>query len=340
MAVKEGALIGGYLLPEKEFKEVIKDSILNNDENLKKIKDIFRRALNNIHIKNIRALYKNIEELESELLKNPTVSLMVITNLNTQEEKMNFYLNKSEKNFIRKGGKISKSKALKNSILNEELNQILSQHLSNFIKEIENYTLTKKEMKEFFEDNIFLSYERKREMGRRAKDSDYSLKQVVYGNNPQYLGQIADAYLNHIGNLHKSLLFNKMANLSEIKLPSSIKKEEGENFFQLLIDSTNSTGWWTGGDLIVLGSNNEILANIQLKTRLSDTNSSVLGKITYEKLEKGLVDLYNLFENDFLKDSEKFANDFYELFKTSGITQEVENIITEEAIQKIKDVII
>jgi len=80
----QGAMIGGFLLPEKEFKDIVKQLFLNINY-IKYLENIIDRALKNIHSKNIRAAYKNIEEFETEIFKNPSVSIMLITNLNSDK---------------------------------------------------------------------------------------------------------------------------------------------------------------------------------------------------------------------------------------------------------------
>ena len=217
MPVLEGAMIGGVLIPEEEFKTVLKETILNNEEYLNRLKDLIRLSINNIKGKNIRALYKNIEKIETELLKNPTVSLMVITNVGIDGAEKNFYLHENEKVFVKKSGSLMGTKLIKEKIMQKELSDILSNHLINFIKEVETYKFTKKELNEYFNENIFLNYTQKKEMGKRAAKSNYNLKYIIYGNNPQYLGQIADAFLNHIGNMHKNLLLTKGKEISQLQ---------------------------------------------------------------------------------------------------------------------------
>lgn len=338
MPVLEGAMIGGTLIPEKEFKMVLKEEILNNEEYLTELRRLIRISINNIRSNDMKNLYKNIEKIETELLKNPATSLMVINNISIDGAKKNFYLHEDEKVFIKKSGSIRGAKLLKEKVLQEELSDILSNHLTNFIKEVETYKFTKKEIKEFFNDDIFLNYTTKREMGSRARDSDYNLKYIIYGNNPQYLGQIADAFLNHIGNMHKNLLLTKGKKLSQLQeLPYSIREEEGVNFFHLLVNSTNSTGWWTGGDLILLGENNQVVANIQLKTK-QGSSLGKMGKITSATLYDDLLELQNMFEQETLVNIDFFADKFYKTFKTSGITEKTEEELYKYVNQKAMEV--
>lgn len=335
MAIQQGAMLGGYLIPEEQFKQVIKDHLLTNDENVHKIKRIINNSLNNIKQKNIRALYKNIEKLEVEILRNPPTSLMVITNLSSDNKNYNWYLQKSEKKTVLKSGNLSRIKALEKEIQSQELSKILSEHLYNMIKDIENGSIL--DLQNFFKKYNFISKERKSKLGINASTSEYNMKKVIYGDNPNYLGQIADAFLNHLGNYHKALFISNFNTPIEIK--ESVMQEEGENFLQLLIDSTNNVGWWTGGDLILLGANNEVIANIQLKTQ-GLSSKSFNAEISYSQLESELLKLKSLFEEDNIKDIEKFTNNFFNLFKTSGITEQAFEIMKDDVQQQIIDSVI
>ena len=335
MAIQQGAILGGYLIPEEQFKQVIKDHLLTNDENVHKIKRIINNSLNNIKQKNIRALYKNIEKLEVEILKNPPTSLMVITSLSSDNKNYNWYLQKSEKKTVLKSGNLSRIKALEKEIQSQELSKILSEHLYNMIKDIENGSIL--DLQNFFKKYNFMSKERKSKLGINASTSEYNMKKVIYGDNPNYLGQIADAFLNHLGNYHKALFISNFNTPIEIK--ESVMQEEGENFLQLLIDSTNNVGWWTGGDLILLGANNEVIANIQLKTQ-GLSSKSFNAEISYSQLESELLKLKSLFEEDNIKDIEKFTNNFFNLFKTSGITEQAFEIMKDDVQQQIIDSVI
>jgi hypothetical protein len=335
MAIQEGAMLGGYLIPEEQFKQVIKEYLLTNDESVQQIKKIINNSLNNIKQKNIRALYKNIEKLEVEVLKNPPTSLMVITNLNSDNKNYKWYLQQSEKKTILKSGNLSKIKALEKEIQSQELSKILSDHLYNMIQTIENGNILN--LQKFFKKYNFISKERKSQLGINASTSSYNMKKVIYGDNPNYLGQIADAFLNHLGNCHKMIFMSNFNTPIEIK--QSVEEEEGENFLQLLIDSTNNVGWWTGGDLILLGVNNEVIANIQLKTQSLDSKN-FNAEISYSRLGNELLNLKLLFEKNNIKDIEKFTNNFFNLFKTSGITEQAFEIMKEDAQQRIIESVI
>ena len=331
MAVIQGAMVGGSLLPEDQFKIIIKHLFLNTD-NVKILDNIIDRALKNIHSNNIRAAYKNIEEFETQLLKNPPTSIMLITNLNSESGNYKWAWNKDEKNVIRKSGKISFAKTIKNSLLEEELTNILSEHLLGLIRMIDTTELSNEEINNLFKLYDYQKKDTKRIMGLRTR-GDRNLKHIIYGDNPQYRGQIADAFLNHIGNMHKALFAGKIDKMTPIL--QSVMEEEGSNFYQLLIDSTNNTPWYTGGDLILLGENSEVIANIQLKTIINE-KSNVIGKISSSTLETNLLGLKELIQAENILDADLFANKMYKMFATSGIIEEVNNKIIDGAVKNVK----
>ena len=332
MATREGAMIGGYLLPEKEFKEVIKELFLESD-NVKILKDQVRLALQNIKSKNIRAAYKNMENIQIELFQNPTTSLMLISNLYDENGNYQFSWNRTEKDVIRKSGKLSYAKTVKNSLLEEELNQTLSRHLNNMIKMIETTDLTNEEIDRLFKYYKFGKRRSKSEVGRDTH-YDRNLRWIVYGDNPNYRGNIADAFLNHVGNMHKELLIGDYSTASPIV--QSVAEEEGENFYQLLLDSTNNTPWFTGGDLILLNKNSEVIANIQLKTILREKGGTV-GQIKTNQLEEDLRALQELINTESILDAEQFADKMFNLYKTSGVYKEMEDKVDEIAINEVKN---
>ena len=325
----QGAMIGGSLLPEEQFKDIVKQLFLNTD-NVKNLNNIIDRALKNIHSNNIRAAYKNIEEFETQLLKNPPTSIMLITNLNSESGDYQWAWNKDEKNVIRKSGKISFSRTIKNSILEKELMNVLSEHLLGLIKMIDTTELSDEEINKLFKLYSYQKKDTKRIMGLRAH-YNRNLKQIIYGDNLQYRGQIADAFLNHIGNMHKMILSGKIAPILQ-----SVMEEEGSNFYQLLIDSTNNTPWYTGGDLILLGENGEVIANIQLKTIINE-KSSTIGKISSATLETNLLELKELIQLENILDADLFADKMYKMFATSGIIENVNDKIIENAVKNVKE---
>ena len=319
MGIQQGAMLGGYLLPKEEFIQALKE-LFDNEENLDKLKRMIRLVKNNVNKGNIRAAYKNIEDFETKVLNNPATALMVITNLSSEEGEYRWDYVSKERSVINKNGILSASRTFKKS-LNSLMNSQLNKHLFDFIKTVENTSLSKSELNNFFNKYNF-SGDSKERIGKYASSSGYNLKKIIYGDSPTYRGNIADAFLNHLGNLHKGFLKNGELNINE-SFNRSVKEEEGENFIQLLIDSTNNTPWWSGGDLIVLDDQGKVLMNIQLKTGLSSGNYNA--QISSERLLSQLSKL-----DEYLKiDTDEWAEYFYKMFETSGVISQVEDKVID-----------
>ena len=105
------------------------------------------------------------------------------------------------------------------------------------------------------------------------------------------LGKVYDAFMNHMAN-KETQIFNYLrsggkSEANNISLithrTTTVYTEENEigpsgHFPQLLKDSTNHTGWYTGGDIIIVNPETmSIVYNIQLKTTTAN-KPSVFGE--------------------------------------------------------------
>ena len=107
-------------------------------------------------------------------------------------------------------------------------------------------------------------------IGQRWQDIFYT--QYYTG---QGLGKAYDAYMNHLANYHTEI-YSYLAtggisgNGDISSIPHAVYREEGGaggNFPVLLNESLNTTGWYTGGDIIIIDPQTmEVVYNIQLKT--------------------------------------------------------------------------
>lgn len=333
---QEGAMIGGSFLPEQEFKEIIKE-YFDDIENVKKIKNILNTILR--FRDNPRIIYNNIEKLETELFKNPAVSLLVITNYTSNTGNYQWNFQSKESNVLTSGGAISYTKAIKKGLLEQQYAKILSAHLLDMIKTVENTSLTNQQINNhidsgLFKSNTFPLTDLKENMGRRAH-YNRKLSNIIYGSSTDVniKGKIADAFLNHLGNMHRGIFSEGIQTLTPI-LQSVLEEEGMTGFLQLLIDSTNTTGWWTGGDLIVV-SNNQVIANIQLKTILNSEKNGT-GKITTDKVLAQVQKLRDFIDKDIIYNKERFADIMYSTFKTSAVFDKIDEQVSKDSIELIK----
>ena len=345
MAIVKGAMIGGSFLPEQEFKEIIKE-YFDKGENVVRIRTILNTILQ--HKDNPKIIYNNIEKLETELLKNPATSLLVITNYKSPTGEYKWYYKSKESKVVTKTGLLSYAETIKKSLLEQQYTEILSQHLRDLINTVETEKFDDKNddddensndiigtLDEFFGKNskVSVSPDRIKRMGHSAHYQN-SLMNVIYGDTPedQRRGKIADAFLNHLGNMHRAIFTGGIETITPFT--RSVKEEEGPHFLQLLADSANNAGWWTGGDLILV-NNNQVIANIQLKTILNTSDSSV-GTIRTTEILNQVQQLRDFIEKDVVYNRDKFANIMYDTFKTSAIFDKVSKKITEDAVEIVR----
>ena len=158
---------------------------------------------------------------------------------------------------------------------------------------------------------------------------------IFYGNNETKDQITADAFLNHLGNMHKAVLLQTVNNFN--MFDQTVVQEEKDNFFQLLADSVNKIGWYTGGDLILI-VNNEIVANIQLKTiqNLSSNKTQSSDPLKTSNISSMVNELKQEYTKDKIKEIDNFVDKVYSMFKTSAVVHKIGNEITELPIDYAK----
>lgn len=183
-------------------------------------------------------------------------------------------------------------------------------------------------------------------------------RDAFYGGSAGYyyggqgLGKAYDAFMNHMAN-KETHIFNYLrsggqSEANDISLvthrDTSVFVEEGGveqhgHFPQLLKDSTNHTGWYTGGDIIIVNPETmSIVYNIQLKTTTAN-KPSVFGE-RVEKIRKFLKGFQELTPEqkaerifDFMLTS--ISN--HDAFNTLP-QEDIEEMLKQELTNKIKDI--
>lgn len=331
--IYEGAMLGGVLLPEAEFIQVMIELLEVRKQD---IIDALQKVQNAPTVKDA---YEQWMFFQMNILKNPDVQLLVITNFYNQNGTQTWTFLDSESSAINKSGQIS-LKDVEDDLKQAYISQLLAQHLSGLFGSIND---------EMTEEEVNYAYGLKRHslltelaQAKYYEGHTYIYKNIIYGQKSgMYLnGQVADAFVNHLGYTHAELFTNLSlidTNYIEHLADTSVKAEEfaisSLNFFHLLYNSTNTTGWYTGGDLILTDKTGKILANIQLKTTAS-SGEKAFGQISTKRLlgnskSAGIVqELLALMDQD----NQIIAQKFYEKFKTSGIIEGVEQAIDNTGI--------
>lgn len=324
----EGAMIGGYLLPEKEFITLMIELLKEKDKIIEKYLD---NTLAFISAGQVKKAYGEWNKFQTQLLMNPTTSLLAILNFYSSSNQTWTFVDDEENAIINKSGALGLEK-IDTGLKREYNSQILTKHLSNLFTDISGQ-MEVDEIHYLYGLNRSEIYQQLNPI--KYGNKVYTYQTAVYGNVfGKYLsGKIADAYLNHIGSTHWEIL-NNFSQTGELidgdhLLNSSVKQEERAihnlNFIRLLMASTNRTAWYTGGDLIITNSKGQVVANIQLKT--SGKAGSWIGNIRTSTLEKQI----KLIKTTLLLDHEQTAKNFYSMLKTSSATSALGDAVIEEA---------
>ncbi len=320
-------MLGGYLLPEKEFIQLMTEML---DANEQIINSYLNNVLNYINNGQVKDAYHEWNKFQVEILKNPTTSLLAILNFRSSKDQTWTFVDDEENAISNQTGALN-IESIEQGLKREYNSQVFTKHLSNLFKSVNG------EM-EADEINYMWGLEssdiKKRLNPIKYGDGLYTYKTAVYGSiaGRFYNGKIADAFLNHIGATHYEYLnsFSQQGFLPpEDLLHSSVKDEERAshhlNFVKLLIASTNRTAWYTGGDLIVTNSAGQVVANVQLKT--SGGSGSWIGNIRTASLKSQILKI----QETLLSNHQKTAENFYTSLKTSSVGEQLGDAVIEEA---------
>lgn len=351
MAENIGAMIGGYFLPEKEFKEVA--SLL-----LKQKKSFFIMELENAlafcHMEDPYNVYKSWNNFQTEFLKNEKTEMLAIINFYNDIDGINqqWVYMEDEENAIKKDGiiDISSADAQVKSIYTSDA---LFEHLAGMRASIQG-SMNKDES--IYLWDLFGKKNKKSNKNNKGNsqileqlniakhEGIYTYKDIFWGKATEfkYRGQVSDAFVNHLGgpaghwHLIKGFLTGQINALQLIQLKSNNVREEemtkGGNlaFIDLLLDSLNTTGWQTGGDLIVTDNTGKVISNIQVKTSIKEGKR--IGRISYSKLEKNIEKMIKTITNN----DNEFIEMFFENLKTSSASKSLD----EETVKMAKQLAI
>lgn len=339
----EGAMLGGYLLPEKEFKTLMKQLL---DQNKGQFYGYINSTILYAKSNDIKSAYYTWSKFQTEVFKNPVTSILAITNFHNRKSSQTWNFFDDEISTIQTDGRINIAKA--DTDLKRAYNSnILAAHLSEMFKTISGTKMEPREIHFLFaikkRDDLHSLAEKKRILKTlnefKQKHEKATYKEAIYRGlkNFGYRGKVADAFLNHIGARHWDA-FNRFANGDSSAVDQiakhSVREEEMShgyyNFTKRLLDSLNRTGWQTGGDLIVTDKSGKVIANIQLKT--SAKGGEAIGRINTAQLVKDL----EIIEQKMIKNDETIVNNFWELLKTSTATEGLGDAVINEGYELAK----
>jgi len=336
----EGAMLGGYLLPEEQFVDLFTKLLIENRSN---IMNRITRIRGQIHSKNIAAAYAAWDRLQNEIFANPTVELLTIVDLDLEKTGAKWTFS-SEFEILTKTGRLSLSRLNQMFKAQYQL-ESWDKHLNGLYTSVSTERLSYDEImflwglkKGTINERLGLtesdlSLTSKMLAEARWGTRDYRYMTIVYaGQGINSRGKIADAFLNHMGKMHSELLGSKvMTNFDINEENSSVMQEENIHefgFLKLLLESLNNTPWFTGGDLITTDEYGKVLLNIQLKTRDIGSKSRSFSEINYKALDKELGYIHNMFNKK--ESNEEIAKRFFRMLKTSTVTEAIGDKVRDE----------
>ena len=199
----EGAMLGGYLLPEKEFVLLMQE-LLNIKDN--EIETALNNTLNFIDAGQIKMAYAEWTKFQTQILMNPTTSLLAILNFRSSTNQTWTFVDDEVDAIANESGALNIEK-IEEGLKREYNSAILTKHLSNLFKDVYG---------QMEDDEIHYLYGlNKSEIYQQLNpikygNGLYTYKTAVYGKTfgRYFNGKVADAYLNHIGATHWEFLNN------------------------------------------------------------------------------------------------------------------------------------
>ena len=189
-------------------------------------------------------------------------------------------LNQAQTTYGIKSGDLY-SKELKTAAKANKVEQFLQKHIEDFANYLEK-PITKSEAHKLhaYHSRMLLP---KYQKGEEHLTGELWRRPFYGDSNGQYysgrgLGQVYDAFMNHIANyqtaLYKALSKGTVEGISTnlLQVHKTVVEEEGgvnkaSNFPRLLHESKNNISWYSGGDIIIVDKNSMAVAyNIQLKS--------------------------------------------------------------------------
>ena len=328
----EGILANNDILSETEFRYFINpilDERLLHNLNLR-----LNSILKFIKREQIKEAYKEWESLQRNIIQNKdyAVYLLFIENIDSKDKDYQFKYATKEYDILSNRGKLTRISNLMKVAYQESIQEQVNEHLSEFITDISTKTISDIELiRDIFKSKY---HDIKHNASEARWDThDWTYKNIIYGKNPVWQGNAADAFMNHMAHLHVQILTRNIPAEQQNLFAQSVWNEEKDNIFKLLADSLNHISWITGGDIIIKYQGQ--LFNIQLKTGQALKDSSKQRRRIGGKLKMAeLMNLIITLKNDIAsKDKPALINHLYTELKTSGWVEETNkgaaNIITD-----------
>lgn len=306
---KEGIVAFNEILNEQEFNTVMMQLIDAEWLNIFKLRLL--DILNDIEANSIKSAYQKWEALQGEMLGNPNfaTSLLFVSNLQGMDVpgSLQYSYVSQEYNILSEKGMFLNVQQGFENIMQDTIGEAVQSHLLGLKEDIETKEAPYRvvQLMNTLHDNKSKAYARYRQ--------DRTYKNVLYGRSKSWLGNVTDAFMNHMAHLHMSMEHLE-ENENGLGFTQSVFQEEKNNINKLLVDSTNKTAWFTGGDVIIKYNNQ--LYSIQVKSSMLAQGRG--GKITSRIRTKGLKIVINNLINSLNMGKLSVIQSLYNSLKTSG----------------------
>lgn len=331
----EGAILGGYLLPENEFIQLMTELLNERGEEI--IHTYIIKIIGYVYTKEIRLAYKEWQLLQKDIFHNKSTELLALINYQNSGLHTEWVFT-DEENVLQRAGGLSLGliQQIEKEFKNAQKFNYINKHLNQMINTIRDERMTYKKNGEYNdgEQNYISSLKRTGYRSRlldiwnKKENKKPSYLWIIYGatstKTVNARGKMADAFLNHLGKIHKSFFSTTNTGytfLNESQFSQSVKEEENSaqrlGFLHLLLDSMNTTEWYRGGDLVTVDKTGYVDFSIQLKTSAKDEGS--VGAVSYKKFGDWLTQVLSKFEDK--ESNEQVAKIFYENLKISTVSE-------------------
>ena len=329
LKLKEGILANNDILSYEEFRTFFLEKI--DEKFLRSFLVRLGQIEGCIKKEKYKEAHKRWEKLQQEILfnKDYNVSLLFVENIDSPEGKYEFKYASKEYDVLGSKGKLTRLSKLSQKLYQADLEEQIAYHLSQFITDVD----TKKTRYELI-TRIFKEADsdvKSNASNARWHTKDWTYRNILYGKNPHWRGNVTDAFINHMAHLHIQSFSKTLETSNKNLFATSVFNEEKQNLWKLLYDSRNNLAWYTGGDVIIKYDNQ--IFNIQVKTGINaKKRSQVGGDLAVNNLLKFIESIKNEIKE---KNIEKIIEKLYNELKTSGWVE-----FTEKKIENITEKVI
>lgn len=333
----EGIIFAGFLLSKNEFIEIYKQYASTIMVDLNRELEALLTNYNNL---TANAIYTQWDIIQKKYFAPITIMGVSLPSADILagggEEKYEFSAISPEIGVLG-GNNLIFNKIMQFKQL-DEVQNILNLHYNGLVNSINSNTMNKEEAKKL---HIYLYYQMAKQKiyatQYKSKNSTKSYKRSIQRYKEDYTGQPyskiygaikgaqlsgkqLDAFFNHMGGHHPDI-FDASGQMSvsvvskAFSLNKTVYAEEGAHFMDLLLESLNTTPWYTGGDIVVIDETGAVIYNIQLK---SSTNRNARFNIATKQLKKQILTITQAFQSQNIIQA---AEAIYEALKTNSANE-------------------